>query len=417
MNMRFNRLFPYLASINAHYRSLGIWFAIGLVITAGFLLLGNAPPIADEGFHVYQIQLFLNGNYSLSPAITVPPVYHAILAAVFKLIGIDAIIVARFISFLGSLGCIYAFNLLAKRISPEDSHLRTVQFIFLPIVFPFLFLIYTDIWALAALLLSIERAMAQRAWQSSLALALAVAMRPPNILWGLLIFAILIGLHRGPPHLDRNCISKHFRAAIPFTLLLGAFSIFLILNHGVSLGDREHQRLAFNISNVWFYLLVFCGLFWPNCLASSKILFARITQKPIPWTAGTSFVFGFYLLTYHISHQYNQPSLWFYLRNRLLYLTTNFSAIKAITFLPIGAGAIGFSLYSFKNQTLARILIPLTFLSILPFPVIEQRYYLVPITLFQLFRKSTLHEEINTVIFITVSAFLTIGISKQLFFL
>jgi alpha-1,2-glucosyltransferase len=415
--MWFSQHSSLFSSIATKYRFEGLWILTGFGLLAGFLLLGNIPPIADEGFHCYQIQLFLHGNYSISPALTVPPVYHAIIAAIFKLVGIDALIVARLISFTGSLFCIYIFYLLAKHISPENCQIRTLQFIFSPIVFPFLFLIYTDIFALAAVLLSFERGISQKPWQSAAALALAVAMRPPNIIWGLFAFAILVGLHLSPTHFHRNLISRYCTIAIPFALLLGAFFLFAYLNHGISVGDRKHQHIAFNISNVWFYLLVFFTLFWPNCLESSRAFLAPVIRKSRYWATGSSLAFCCYLFTYHISHQYNRPSLWFYLRNRILYFTTTFPAIKVLSFLPITLGSIGFSPLSFSNRTVGKVLVPLTFLSILPFPVIEQRYYLVPLALFQLFRKDTNHEETITLIYLACSAFLTIGISQHSFFL
>lgn len=396
------------------------WAGVISLLLGVFLFIGNTPTIADEGFHLWQIQLFLKGNFSICPALTVPPVYHAILAAIFKLIGIDALIVGRLISFLGSLGCILIFFLLSRRITPDTCQLRTIQFIFFPLNFPFFFLLYTDIWALGAVLLSFERAVARKAWQSAAAVAFAVAMRPPNVVWALFVFAVLVAQEHPPANKVGDWFRRLFkipvRVWLPFALLFLGFLTFVCLNHGVAVGDRRHQQPAFNISNVWFFLLLFPLLFFPNCLAACKALRPIILGRAIPFFAGTGLLFLTYFPSYRITHQYNQPGLWFYLRNRLLYYTTRIPAIKCLAFLPVVVGAIGF----FRTPLLSPVFvlfIPITLGSILPFPLIEQRYYMVPMALFLLFRTMAPGEVSNTVYYFISSLVLVFCIAKSLCFL
>jgi len=395
------------------------WIVVGLALHIGFLLVGNTSPIADEGFHIQQIQMFLDGNYSIAPKLTVPPVYHAIFATIYKLLGFDSIMVGRLISFSGSACSILIFYLLAKRISPEERNFRTLQFIFLPIIFPFFFLIYTDIWALGAVLLSTERALAQKAWQSALAMAFAVALRPPNIVWAAIPCTLILS-----PNLSnwRVCVQIfarfHFKKSLPCLLLGILFTAFISLNHGVAVGDRKYQQIALNFSNIWFFLLLFPIFFWPTCLSAWKDLFRNTFRHKITLPfLGALAGFSFYFSTYHISHVYNNPNFWFFIRNRLLFYTTAFPLAKAITFIPIAFGGIGFISSPLLYPAFI-LLIPLTLFSIIPFPLIEQRYYIVPITLFLLFRKLAprKHELINTFFYIVGSLSITFCISRHLFF-
>lgn len=398
------------------YREILFWIALGAAFDAGFLLIRDAPLVGDEGFHAPQIHTFMRGSDAVSPHLTTLPIYHAIMAGLLTAVGADSVAEARLMSFLGSAAGIWFFYLLVRRVHPEERHLRTAQFVFLPILFPLHFLIYTDAWALALVILAVERALADRPWQSAAAISAAILMRQPNIVWAGFIWMILVEPSlRQPAQALKSDWPRH---TLPSVLVFLGFCAFVFFNGGIAIGDRRHHELCLNLANIWFFGLCFFLLFLPDCVKALVLAWNRMAGRPaLTLLAATGILTG-YLLTYHATHPYNQPPLWFYLRNRLLHATSRIFPIKLLAFLPVMAGLLGFLLAP-MGQRRFKLLVPLTLLSIGVMPLIEQRYYLVPMSLFLVFRRSTplLWEKINTAFYITASFLLLYGTSRGKFFL
>ncbi|HEY5811175.1 MAG TPA: hypothetical protein VIT23_00800, partial [Terrimicrobiaceae bacterium] len=349
------------------YQEVFFWLGIGLALDAAFLMVKDAPLIADEGYHLPQISGFLRGNFQTSPDIAVSPVYHALMAGILKLFGAQSVAEARLVTFLGSAASIWFFYLIVWRLWPEERYLRTAQFVFLPILFPMHFLIYTDTWALAFVLIALERALADRAWQSATAITLAVLMRQPNIVWAGMIWTLLVW----QPNSFRATVDaikvRWYQTTLPFALVFAGFAAFVLSNHGIALGSPQLHPIAFNPANLWFFGLCFFIFFLPTSIGTLSRL-PKTLRKHRLWT-GAAFTtgFGIFMATYHASHQYNQPSLWFYLRNRLLHWTSRIAVVKILSFVPALSGLIGFTVAPMREREF-RVLIPfsLAAISVLP---------------------------------------------------
>lgn len=390
---------------------------IGLGLLVGLLLLGPAWLIIDEVVHMEQIQSIFYGKYVLHKGLTVPPTYHAMIALIAKALHLDieSHLAVRILSFLGSIGCIFIFHSIAQRLSADDCHIRTLQFIFFPLIFPFFFLIYTDIWALGSILLSVERALARKLWTSALAIVFATLLRPPNIVFSslpILLFFSEFPMQPGIMFL-RNILKKLF----PFFLLGAGFIIFVIMNGGIAIGDRKHHQIALNFSNLWLFFLLFAGLLLPACCLALKNLISLYSGFSLQKLGFVSLLFLFYYLTYTVSHPYNFDH--FFLRNMILYYTTHFIPIKILAFFIILLGGIGF-FFTKIHHTAFKIFLPIIcLLYILPFPLIEGRYYIPAFSLFLLFRKEAAgaHEIANIILYILCSLALLFCASKYICFL
>jgi alpha-1,2-glucosyltransferase len=87
-------------------------------------------------------------------------------------------------------------------------------------------------------------------------------------------------------------------------------------------------------------------------------------------------------------------------------------------FLPIAFSIMSLSVTTLRNKSYY-LLYPFTVLFLVPSWLIEQRYYIVPFSLFILFKneKSRLVEYSTIAMYIVTSALLFYGIQKGLFFL
>ncbi|MBE2204057.1 MAG: hypothetical protein IAE94_06955 [Chthoniobacterales bacterium] len=407
-----------VAAFCRKYQEVLFWLGIGLALDVAFLMVKDAPLVADEGYHLPQISGFLSGNFEVSPHITVLPVYHAIMAGILKLIGAESVAEARLVTFLGSAASIWFFYLIVRRLWPEERYLRTAQFVFLPILFPMHFLIYTDTWALAFVLIALERGLAGRPWQSAAAITVAVLMRQPNLVWAGMIWILLVWKSDSLETTFEAIKSHWYRTTLPFVLVFAGFGGFILFNHGIAVGDRNQHEIGFNPANLWFFGLCFFIFFLPTCVGTLLRFWKPLRKNPI-W-AGAGFATGFsvFMATYHAAHQYNQASLWFYLRNRLLHWTSRIPAIKVLSFLPALIGLTSFVLGPLRERRF-HVLIPVSLASIAVMPLIEQRYYLVAFSMFLAFRRleNRSMERINTAAYALCSYVLLEEIAQNKFFL
>jgi len=106
------------------------------------------------------------------------------------------------------------------------------------------------------------------------------------------------------------------------------------------------------------------------------------------------------------------------LRNRLLHWTSESIPARLATFLPCAIGLFAFVSTLLKRPEF-RLLAPIALASIAVMPLIEQRYYLVPLVSFMAFRKAVpaWAEWLNLAFYVAVSAVLTGRIARAEFFL
>lgn len=398
-------------------REFLFWSAIGLAYGIGFVLMIDAPLIADEGYHLPQISGFLAGNFEVSPHLTVLPIYHAIMAVVLSAMGAITVADARLANLLVSAISVWVFYRIAARLWPEERYLLTARLAFLPILFPMHFVIYTDGWALLFVLLAVERCLDGKNWQSALAIAIASLIRQPNVVWIVLLW-ILANTHPSSWRPRLESVFSNWRInSLPFFVLIVGFAALFLMNRGVAVGDRTQHAVSINFANVWFFGLCSFLFFLPEVWAGARPL-SRLSRSARLWLAlASTAVLVLYLSTYHVLHQYNQPSLWFYLRNRLLYWTTSSEWVRLAVFVPV---IFGLALFCFGRYQQPRFIwiVPIALLSILVMPLIEQRYYLVPLVFFLAFGK-TQNRGIGWLIFaqVLLAGVALYAISQNYFFL
>src|SRR5262249_7548103 len=155
-----------------------------------------------------------------------------------------------------------------RRLGPEGAALRTAQLFFLPILMPFFFLLYSDTLGLLLILLALLLALEDCVWGGALASIAAVMVRPTLICWMLFVFLVpFIRAHGGG--VERAARREHLGRGWLYLLGIAGFVLFVIVNRGVAIGDREHHPpFRFHSDSVFFGLFIVFVVFLPLHLAN-----------------------------------------------------------------------------------------------------------------------------------------------------
>src|SRR5262249_2473025 len=148
----------------------------------------------DEAAHAFQVGLFAHGRVEVIPELTVIPTYHAVLALAEWATGHHDFALLRFVNLLGSLLLPVFGSRLVAMYSPQEAGRRTVQWFFMPLLFPFFFLVYTDVWTLAAMLATQLAALRREYVIAAFAGLVATLLRQDMIVWvGMAWLLVVLG--------------------------------------------------------------------------------------------------------------------------------------------------------------------------------------------------------------------------------
>lgn len=354
-------------------------FAFGLAMVARVKGL-----LSDEGFHAQQIWDFYSGRWVIRKDITMIPTYHAAEALLIKMVGVYNDRYLRVLSFGGSLVLPLAAFGIARRQVPREAGRRVLQTFFFPLLFPFFFLVYTDCWCLGALLGLFY--FAGRRWfvPAGVCGLLAVALRQDSVLWVGLAW-LQAALEGGPPLCWRTVLRNGAKRAWPLLVVMLLFVGFVIENHGVAVGDRTQHQTGFNVTNLYSLLIWAWVLFLPVNLRAVPVVVRAVRRRW--WLALIGIgCLPLFVLTFSNTHPYNHPSMRDWLHNQLLYYMGLGTTARVLFYLPAAWMTLTFAVTKFPTWRHALVL-PFGALYACMHPLVEPRYYLASLVLFQLWRE------------------------------
>lgn len=385
-----------IAAAGARYAIVAI---IGCALVGSLVYVSGMVLNVDETFHYPQIVNFLRHDYRQSPALTMLPGYHLAVSAVASVFGVSSVVWIRFISFCISLLSIAVFHLLAQHLRPKDADSKTFQYVFYPILYPFFFVIYTDVASLLMVLLGIFLTLKKRYYTAGLVGILACLVRQNNIIWVGLMFLLMaadalrernaIG-RQGFPEPTGNATGLAATVARSGAVYLAGFVlfvVFVIINKGVAVGDTEvYPSFTLHPENVYCMLFTFFFLFLPMNIANA----AKIGRLMRRHRLGVFYSASFFILfmgTFEITHPYNtEPWAQWFVSNQVLSYFLQSPLHKAVFFLPV--------LWSVLSLLCTRLyarefylIYPLSIVALLPLWHVDPRYFLPPFVLFLLFKE------------------------------
>ena len=386
-----------------------------VVLLAEFVYMSHAPELVDEGANWKQIKIFLNREAGIKIGLNVLPGYHALIATVMLMFHKTGIYSARFATTWISFASVILFYLLTWKMYGSPSVVKTLQFLFFPLFFPFFPLVYTDVLAMMLVLLAFYCILWRQYTLSGLVALLSILVRTNNITWFAFLFVFIFIENHG---LNWRDYPKSLKQTWVYLVGFGLFAIFFYLNGGIALTDKGMQPLSGLLSGNTIYLLfIFAFLFLPLNLANipRMVRLFEYWRWVLPIGLATFIV---YLLTFQSTHPYNQTKLDYFFRNRLLLTVTHDLALKSAFFIPVVWSMLSIAVTRLRQKNYYW-LYPFTVLSLLPIWLIEPRYCFVPLSLFLLFKeeRSPLVEGLTIAMYIIVGILLLPPLRSELFFI
>jgi alpha-1,2-glucosyltransferase len=364
-----------------------LWHGIALllvltILLAEFAYMSQAPLLSDESFNFRQITRFLRRDFSMEPLMNVIPGYHALVALLLAAVGKRGAFSARLVSVAISAAAVAVFYLLTWKVHARPSLTRTLQFTTLPLLFPFFALIYTDVLALLLVLAAFYLALLRRYNLAGLVGMLSILARTNNIVWFAFLYLYIYDDLYG---LDLNRFIPSLRRTWVFWLGFALFFTFLVWNGGIGIGDKSSQPLfKFETGNVSFLLFAFALLLLPLNLVNLPAIYHMVVARRWVLPLVLLICLGLFIL-YHNTHPFNNVYPDYYPRNALL--------MRLVTDLPLRTAYFALAAFALLSLAVTPLvdkrfnwLYLFTLLSLLPFWLIEPRYYFVPLSMFLLFR-------------------------------
>ncbi|KAI5952544.1 ALG10 [Candida jiufengensis] len=369
-------------------------------------------PFIDEIFHLRQCQTYCAHKFShWDNKITTPPGLYIL-----------GFIYSSFLSFIshGQLTCLNynvlrSLNLFGGLIvmpialtyfkKSNINQFWNVNIISQPLLFTYYFLFYTDIWSTIFIILSlclVNNRVNQRPVLSSIFGFMSLWMRQTNIVWVAFIAAVSIDrkIVRHSSSIGRigqfvSTSLKNWTSLIGYIVNFILFGLFLKVNGGITFGDKENHQVQLHLVQV-FYCFTFINIFtWPVWLNKSTIRnYVNFLSGNWGLNAlfnGLSFIGIKYVIdNFTIVHPFllaDNRHYTFYIFKKLL--NHKYSSIAAVPIYHFATYNIISCLSRAKKLNLSPITIlayiVAIVLTIVPSPLFEPRYYIIPLIIFRLY--------------------------------
>jgi alpha-1,2-glucosyltransferase len=243
------------------------------------------------------------------------------------------------------------------------------------------FLIYTDITSLLFVLLMVLSAVKKRPRQAGLFGLISCLIRQNNVVW---VAFVLVW-----SYVDENgwtwapikqTLVKYWLFLLTGTL----FVVFVFANGGVAIGDKSaHPVSAVHLGNVFFLMFLSFFLFLPLFWARRHEALSPMRTWPA-WL-GVGVLFATFWLGFSVDHPYNTQEGDRFMRNAVLIFFSSTALSKFSFFVPVALAMLSLRVVRLRSHWW--LLYPFTILFLLPAWLIEQRYYLIPLSLFLLARE------------------------------
>jgi len=286
----------------------------------------------DEVFHYPEIMRFASGNFQHTSQIAMGPGYHFVMALPTWIFRLGTVASVRFLEILVSAGFLLLFYRLARQLDPAHASMKLLQVSLYPLLFPYYFILFTDIMTTLFVLLCFYFVLSRRYTLAGLVGSLSLVVRQSSVVWLVLFLVFAYIQEHGKRLPTRQSLMNFFPKSATFLLGIVGFLIFVIINGGVVLGGSKlYMPFVISFGNAYIILFLLFLFHLPE-----HILFAgRITRSVHKhWKIvllGAILWYVFYLATFTNTHPWNQTP--YFLRNQLMHLFTKDLVWKTVLFI------------------------------------------------------------------------------------
>lgn len=277
--------------------------------------------IGDELVHAAQIHDFLHGHFRVLPTLTNIPGYHLLVAGLLALAGHDTLAAMRVVNMGFDLACIGMFYLLRRGVDRRHAARATAQFAFFPLLYPYGFLVYTDILSVALVLAALWATRGGRHVLSGGILLLALLVRQNDVVWaGFLASFALWPLLQETDWRPWRAGYRMLAIAWPYLAVVVLFVVYWAWNGTIVFSKPEaliHPDMSFHWGNPFFLLFV-AGVLMPLQLIGGLRWFGReACRRYWPWLLPV-IVLLVYVTGFKVDNFFNHVSPDYFIHNAVL---------------------------------------------------------------------------------------------------
>ena len=206
-----------------------------------------------------------------------------------------------------------AFFAAARAAGAKAPLARTFQYLFLPVLLPYHFLVYADSISLLANLVTLALMLRGRFALAGLAGSLAILVRQTNVVW-LALVCLAAWMDDPAVRAGPRPLTAWLRRAWTALLGLAGFAAFVLWNGGVAVGGRGAFKAGLHTGNVFLFLALYFVLFLPGNAAAIRRR-ARQLARPFFWVLLAA-AYAVFLATFRVDHPFNKFEG--FLRNEML---------------------------------------------------------------------------------------------------
>lgn len=376
-------------------------------------------PFIDEIFHLRQCQTYCHGKFhQWDNKITTPPGLYILGVLYVKFL--EVITGNSYLCMENSvlrsfnlIGGLVVLPLIVNSIKRSNSartkrnDLWSINIVAQPILFTYYFLFYTDVWSTILILGSLALALKRWPVLSAVVGFLSLWLRQTNIIWLAFIVSVYIDTPSRSTSVNRvvefvQRALKSWVSLVPYILTFGLFVVFLKVNGGITFGDKQNHQVQAHLVQV-FYCFAFVNLFTLPVWFSRRRLTAYMNF--LVWNNNgfnlavnvlSLVAINFIIEKFTIVHPFllaDNRHFTFYIFKRLL--NVRYSWVATVPFYHFCTWNIYYTLTTTNKLsfiTIASYLVA-TILTLVPSPLFEPRYYIVPLVIFRLYSKPEVNSQ------------------------
>ena len=369
-------------------RVIALIFVIGVFAT--YILIIQKPLYVDEYAHFFTVSNFCRFDYSFPGFLTTIPGYH-FFAGLFGYLTICTENSIRFFNVLVSLASIFVFYNICRQLGIKESKEKLLQLGLLPILFPFFFLIYTDVLSLLFVLSMFYFCLKENYLLSAIFGILSFVVRQNNVIWVVFTVAYILLENKGSlTEKIREFFKKEsIKKTYPYLILFILAGIFIIKNGGFAVGDKDKHPLFFGPMNIYTLLFFFFWINLPENIVNIRKIgswLKDMNRRDLGFLVIISVLFfSFFILTFKIDHPYNDYGIYnYFLRNKILHFFDSSLILKSVFFLCVLYSILSLNQVKLRERKQYSVyLFSIIFLGMSW--LIENRYFIIPYVLINLF--------------------------------
>lgn len=368
-------------------------------------------PFIDEFFHLRQAATYCAHRFTQwDNKITTPPglyvlgtVYYHILRA----FGVSDPCGYTALRSLNLVGGAVVFPLVLSLVHTNNFWRYNVAS--LPILYTYYFLFYTDVWStilvVAAVLVLHKYPNGRGAVYSNVFGFASLWFRQTNIVWLAFAAVVLIDCRRrrtttlvGEVKLFIGQALKDWALLTPFVVNAALFAAFVKYNGGITFGDKENHQMTLHLAQVLYCaacLAIFTLPLWLSCKTLklySEFAFTNTFGLNSLVTIASYYVLHYIIKNFTVVHPFlladNRHYTFYIYRKILSRKHSEFVLVPAYHFC---CWLVVFLLKDSHKSTLSLkpmgiiAFVGAAALTLIPSPLFEPRYYIVPLVIFRIF--------------------------------